>query len=183
MDKFVLLSTALFAVVLGILLLAAQTATMPTENFLQGQDLEPEQNLDNAQEPSPNSTQRAGLEPEPIQVCFPNTCINAELAETPEKRRQGLMYREQLGAGEGMLFVFETEAVYGFWMKNTLIPLDIIWLDSSKKVVHIETAVPCTTERCISYTPSAAALYVVEANAGFAEENGIEIGTPVEFEG
>jgi len=154
-DKEVLLATTIFAGVLGILLLAMQPATTPT-----GQ----------------------GLEPELVLVCFESACINTELAETPEKRSKGLMFREALGEEEGMLFVFETPAIHPFWMKNTLIPLDMIWIDSGKKVVHVETAVPCTTMSCGSYTPSAPALYVVEANAGFVESNGIEVGDVVEFE-
>ena len=109
-------------------------------------------------------------------VCFQSACVNAELAETMEERSQGLMYRERLEEGEGMLFVFETESTHSFWMKNTLIPLDMIWIGKDMRVVHIEHAVPCTTENCKSYTPNKPALYVLETNAGFAEKNGIKVG-------
>ncbi len=165
-SKSMLLKTVLVVAAVGILFLAVEYFEMLSNNVSQAlpatQSVEPETN--------------------PVQVCFPNACIEAELAQTPEKRSQGLMFRQVLREGEGMLFAFETEAVYSFWMKNTLIPLDMIWVDSSKKVVHIEHAIPCTTERCQSYTPSVAALYVVEVNAGFAEENNIKIGDAVEFD-
>ncbi len=127
--------------------------------------------------PESNPSQAGFLaKPEPgsATVCFPSTCVNAELAQTREERSQGLMHREHLEGG--MLFVFESEGTHSFWMKNTLIPLDMIWIGKDMRVVHIEHAVPCTTESCRSYTPSAPALYVLETNAGFAEKNGIRVG-------
>lgn len=69
-----------------------------------------------------------------------------KVADTGKKRSQGLMYIENLPKNEGMLFVFEKSGIYPFWMKNTKIPLDIIWLNSDKQVVYIkENASPCAT--------------------------------------
>ncbi len=186
-DKYVLFGIALFAMVIGILFLTAQPATMPAGSFSQvpeEQITEPEANSDTSQETKPDSdnSQKARLEPSSVQVCFSNACIEAELAETPVQISQGLMFREYLGEEEGMLFVFEKEAIYSFWMKNTLIPLDIIWLSKSKKIVHIEHAIPCTTKKCRSYMPKATAMYAIEVNSGFAEKNGAKIGDTVEFE-
>jgi hypothetical protein len=83
------------------------------------------------------------------KVCFNNYCFKVEIADTPEKRRAGLMHRVSLPENQGMLFVFEKPGIYGFWMKNTLIPLDIIWLDENFKVVYIkENVQPCLEENC-----------------------------------
>lgn len=109
------------------------------------------------------------------QVCFPGVCISAEVADTPTARAQGLMFRETLAEDKGMLFIFDTEARHSFWMKNTYIPLEIIWIDSNLSIVHIEHAVPCTTAECASHIPVQKALYVVEVNAGFVDEYGISV--------
>lgn len=105
--------------------------------------------------------------------------IDVELALTNEERQKGLMGRENLDDGEGMLFVFDDEKKHEFWMKNMIISLDIIWIDSGGKVVHIEKQVPPCEENCIIYSPLAPAKYVLELNSGSAErlsiENGIEI--------
>ena len=105
--------------------------------------------------------------------------IDVELALTNEERQKGLMGRENLDDGEGMLFVFDDEKKHEFWMKNMIISLDIIWIDSDGKVVHIEKQVPPCEENCIIYSPLAPAKYVLELNSGSAKrlsiENGIEI--------
>ena len=111
------------------------------------------------------------------EICFQSTCFSVEIADTPGERAQGLMYRDSLDDDKGMLFVFENSGVYSFWMKNTLIPLDMIWLDENFKVVHIETATPCVTETCISYNPMVEAKYVLEINSGMAEREGIGVGS------
>ncbi|MFH1586781.1 MAG: DUF192 domain-containing protein [Candidatus Diapherotrites archaeon] len=116
------------------------------------------------------------------KVCFPEICVNVEVADTPDKRSLGLMFRESLGGNEGMLFIFPNEGIYPFWMKNTLIPLDMIWVNGDMKIVHIEHAVPCVTETCPSYRPANPAKYVVEVNAGFTDEKGIEIGDIVSID-
>lgn len=116
------------------------------------------------------------------QVCFDSTCFNVEIVDTPQTRQQGLMYRERLGADEGMLFIFDSTGRYPFWMKNTLIYLDMIWIDSKNKVVAIHRyAEPCTADPCRSYDPEAEALYVLEISGGISVEKGINIGDYAEI--
>lgn len=116
------------------------------------------------------------------KVCLKHTCIQAEVVVTIEERQRGLMYREALAQDQGMLFSFENEAKHGFWMKNMSFPLDIIWIDSTKKVVYIyKNALPCKEEPCVSILPQYAAKYVLEVNAGFSDAHRINIGDKVNF--
>lgn len=100
------------------------------------------------------------------EICCDDKCFQIELAITPEERWRWLMFRENLAENAGMLFVFEKEDFYSFWMKNTLIPLDMIWLDENLKIVDILSAEPCKTENCPSYIPRGKAKYVLEVNQG-----------------
>jgi uncharacterized membrane protein (UPF0127 family) len=110
-------------------------------------------------------------------VCFSSHCFSVEIASTPEQRAEGLMYRSHLDADSGMLFVFPAEGDYPFWMKNTLIPLDIIWMDSQGEVVHIaRDAQPCDSADCPNIEPGKNASYVLELNAGMAEKTGLKEG-------
>ncbi len=102
--------------------------------------------------------------------------FDAELAQTAKERARGLMFREKLEPGHGMFFIFEKEEPYGFWMKNTLIPLDVIWISESRKVVDVQTLPPCKSNPCPVFKPKNAAKYVLEVNAGeFQGGNGDEI--------
>lgn len=118
-----------------------------------------------------------------IKVYLPNGKeITAELAVSPEARERGLMYREKIEPDQGMLFVFEEEDLYSFWMKNTLIPLDIIWLNSNLQIVHIEKNVPpCPRDPCPGYMPRSPALYVLELKAGQAEANNLKLYERISF--
>jgi uncharacterized membrane protein (UPF0127 family) len=118
-----------------------------------------------------------------IKVYLPSgQVITAELAVTPRERERGLMFRERLEPDQGMLFVFEEEDLYSFWMKNTLIPLDIIWLNSHQQIVHLEKNVPpCQADPCPSYTPRYPALYVLELKAGEADRNGLKLYDRISF--
>jgi uncharacterized membrane protein (UPF0127 family) len=114
-------------------------------------------------------------------VSFKDVRVHAEIAGTDYDRQRGLMYRESLGADEGMLFVFVRESVLSFWMMNTLIPLDLIWISKDKKVVYIAAgAQPCGTS-CENIVPPVQAQYVLEVNAGFAQARGIAVGDRVDF--
>ncbi len=109
-------------------------------------------------------------------------CFLVEVAQTPSERAKGLMFRENMERDRGMLFIFPLESRYAFWMKNTLIPLDIIWINSAKEVVSIaEDVRPCVEEECETFTPEAAASYVLEVNAGMAAEKDIKVGDRLDF--
>ena len=111
--------------------------------------------------------------------------INVEIAKTDAEREKGLMNRNQLDADSGMLFVFEKAEIQTFWMKNTLIPLDIIWINSSplgvNKIVEITTLDPDSPSYTPQYTPENKANYVLELNAGAVNENGFKIGDKVKI--
>jgi uncharacterized membrane protein (UPF0127 family) len=96
---------------------------------------------------------------------------------TEAERAKGLMFREGLDQGKAMFFVFEKEDIYRFWMKNMLFPIDIIWLDKDKRVVHVASDVPpCAKDPCPLYGPSVKALYVLEIPDGDAARHGIRAG-------
>ncbi len=108
--------------------------------------------------------------------------IHVEVAIDPETRAQGLMFRESLPRGRGMLFLFPRSDIYSFWMKNTLIPLDMIWIDAEGTVVGVEANVPpCQADPCPSYGPDAEAQYVLELGAGEAARYGIGKGTHLDL--
>jgi uncharacterized membrane protein (UPF0127 family) len=103
--------------------------------------------------------------------------VAVEVADTPSSREKGLMFRETLGEDSGMLFVFEEETSIPFWMKNTLIPLDIIYIDRDGYIVEIqENAQPCVVINCPSYPSSGEYLYALEINGGWSEENKVKVG-------
>ena len=108
--------------------------------------------------------------------------VTAELAVSEEEKQLGLMFRESLEPDQGMLFVFEGEGIQPFWMKNTLIALDMLWLDKEKRVVHVESNVPpCLKDPCPSYQSNIPALYVLELKAGTSEARHIKIYDKLDF--
>ncbi len=110
-----------------------------------------------------------------------NVTVSVEVARTQEELRQGLMDRSSLDWDSGMLFMFEPPRVLNFWMKNTLIPLDMVFLSSEGEIIRIERDVPpCASEICPTYGGVYGA-YVVEVNAGFCESRGIKEGDMMEF--
>ena len=103
--------------------------------------------------------------------------VHAEIVDTPAAIERGLMFRTSLEPNAGMLFVFEKAGFYPFWMKNTLIPLDIIWIDDAWRIVSIaESAPPCRADPCPTYPPAGDARYVVEVPAGFARAHRVARG-------
>ena len=105
--------------------------------------------------------------------------VRVELARTGQEQGRGLMFRESLEADAGMLFLFQNEDIRRFWMRNTLIPLDMIFISTDLRVVGIvENAEPLTETLRQVAQPSQ---YVLEVNGGFAAAHGITAGTPVEF--
>jgi len=85
------------------------------------------------------------------------------------------MFREYLPENSGMLFIFPESGIYQFWMKNTLIPLDIIWLNENYKVVQIEHVEPCQSNPCPIYNPEKEAKYVLEVNSRLTDKYSIQV--------
>jgi uncharacterized protein len=116
------------------------------------------------------------------QVCFKKNCFLVDLALTEKERMTGLMFKENLEREKGMLFIFENENDHSFWMKNVLIPLDIIWLDQNKKVIYLaENCQPCLDPHCPSIKPNGRAKYVLEIKGGISQEIGLSVGERLEF--
>ena len=111
-----------------------------------------------------------------------NLNLQVELADDLRLQAKGLMYREKLEENSGMLFVFTNEARRTFWMKNTYIPLDLIFISKDKKITEIkENFEACRKGDCPTYTSNIEAQYVLEVNAGFIQKNQIQIGEQVVF--
>lgn len=142
--------------------------------------------------PTPAPTATATPTPEPTPALGPEiqavasigACeLYLEVADDPEERAVGLMGRESLGRDRGMLFVYAAEQVLSFWMKGTLIPLDIVFINGDSVVVDVQTMRPeHETAPNLPITRSAApARYAIEVNEGVAAECGIEPGVVAEI--
>ena len=107
--------------------------------------------------------------------------VALEVAATPAAREHGLMYRPALADGRGMLFVFDDDAVRGFWMKNTLVPLDMLFIARDGRIVGIHPdATPLSTAVISVGAPSR---YVLEVPGGWAARRGVAVGDRVELDG
>ncbi len=105
--------------------------------------------------------------------------VQAEVAQTEEQREQGLMYRKELGENQGMLFIMPYSGNQEFWMKNTLIPLDLIFIGEDLIIKGmVENAIPESTNPLGISEPSR---YVLEVNGGYCRKNGIQAGDTVKF--
>gem|GEM_PF-1099151 len=117
------------------------------------------------------------------RVCTGDNCFYVELAVTPDERARGLMFRQQMNPERGMLFIFGEEGEYPFWMKNTLIPLDMIWINKDNEVVFISKNVqPCGSDFCPAINPGKKAMYVLELNGGVSDKIGLGVGDKVVFD-
>ncbi|MBN2829502.1 MAG: DUF192 domain-containing protein [Candidatus Cloacimonetes bacterium] len=106
--------------------------------------------------------------------------FDIEIAETPEKQEIGLMYRKKMAPNQGMLFVYDQPQPLSFWMKNTYLPLDMIFIDEQNKIAQIsKDTVPYSEDPIICYKP---VLYVLEVNAGICDMAGITVGSVVSWE-
>ena len=132
--------------------------------------------------PPPIPTQPAPAGP---RIILPDGfAVNVEIAADDSTRAQGLMFRDHLANDRGMIFLFSQNGNYPFWMKNTLIPLDMIWIDDQKRIVHVASNVqPCKADPCPSVPPNAEARYVLELAAGVAARHGLANGQNLRFEG
>lgn len=129
-----------------------------------------------------NITDEIGITP----VTFPNsTRINAETMRTDIELLKGLMFRETMPANRGMLFVHPDESTYHYWMYQTKIPLDIIWMDHDRRIVELSLDTPpCTStsvKDCTNYGGNYKSKYVLEVNAGVAKKAGLKVGDSLDF--
>jgi uncharacterized membrane protein (UPF0127 family) len=134
-----------------------------------------------AQTPQPRADSQVSMLP---RATLPDgTGLTLELALTLEEIAQGLMFRPSLPDDRGMLFLFEIERKPSFWMKNTIIPLDLVFLDGSGRIVDIiADAQPCAAEPCPQYIPDHPARAVLEIAAGNAARHGLAAGDLLVFE-
>ena len=127
---------------------------------------------------------RGGGEPSHLLLTFPDgTPVLAELADTPAQRLLGLILKEHLPENMGMLFAFEEPDFHPVWTKNTRFPIDLIWLDSDRRVIGWEeNLMPCRVDSCPTYAPKEKkALYALEIPTGFIKKHPLKVGMGVVF--
>ena len=119
---------------------------------------------------------------EKIVLHFQNYSFRVEVAQNSWQRARGLMFKKQMKENEGMLFVFSKPGLYNFWMKNVKFPLDLIWIDSEKKIVDLKLEQePCLGDICPAIKPRAKAQYVLELKGGMATKAGMSLGSLLQF--
>ena len=135
------------------------------------------------------NTENATNEQLAVVTFFPanstSVVVTCEVASSHEERLMGLMFREKLPVGEGMLFVYEYPHNVSFWMKNVLIPLDILFLNETGTVINVEEAdvgIDVPDENLGSYCSAGPVLWVVEINQGLCKLYGIGVGANVSIE-
>ena len=116
-----------------------------------------------------------------VQAAGRNVELVLEIADTPQKRQQGLMFRRSLAKNSGMLFVFPDDTVNPFWMKNTFLPLDILFSDAGAIIIDYASMDPCVKDPCPLYTSRAPYRYAIESNEGFIKEKQIKIYDTINF--
>lgn len=114
------------------------------------------------------------------QAVINELTLNIDIADTPHKQEQGLSGKLDLKDDEGMLFVFNTTETKGFWMKDMLFPIDIIWMDENLIVVYVDKNLSPDTYPTIFYPPSPVK-YILEVNSGFSDRNNVKIGDELIF--
>jgi uncharacterized membrane protein (UPF0127 family) len=135
--------------------------------------------------PAPATTVTTTADATAPRIILPDhSAIIVEVASDDATREQGLMYRDHMADDRGMVFLFAQAGEYPFWMKNTLIPLDMIWMDADHRIVHIAHNVPpCKADPCPNYPPNAKASSVLELAAGVAAKHHLRDGDVLRFEG
>ena len=125
----------------------------------------------------------AAAAPAVVPLTLPSgKVLQAEVMVSDEDRAMGLMFRPALPLDRGMIFVFETSDFHGIWMKNCRFPIDILWLDEERRIVHVaESVPPCKAEPCPVYSPMRRAAFVVELSAGQARREKAVVGSTVRF--
>ena len=126
-----------------------------------------------------------GTEPEKRPLAVPGFVkiaggvLSVEFARTDEQRAMGLMFRESLATNAGMVFVFDPPSTPAFYMKNTKVPLDILFVDEEMKIVDIQQMAPFDEKNL--HRPPSAVKYAIEANRGWSSLHGVKIGDAVSF--
>ena len=118
-------------------------------------------------------------------VWFNNSYVEVEIAITLEEKKTGLMNRANIPENSGMLFIYDREGIHDFWMKNTLMPLDIIWLDWTGRIIHIEKYMqPCEIDctDCPQFGPEMYSKFVIELNGGYTDKYNINVGDNVRID-
>jgi uncharacterized protein len=131
---------------------------------------------------STGSADTSGLRTVTIDSGEGEVRVRVEIADSPDEQERGLMDRTALAEGRGMLFVFPDEEVRSFWMKNTLIPLSIAYMDSEGRIVDLQDMKPLDDEEP-HYVSAEPAQYALEVNQGFFEEHGVKVGDRAELPG
>ena len=117
------------------------------------------------------------------EFCVKNlNCIFLEIADTEIKRSKGLMYRRKLNKNKGMKFIFDYPQIVNMWMKNTYIPLDMVFLRNNKIVYIEKNVLPCKNMPCKNYGPNIIVDKVIELNSGIAEKLRLKSGQLLKFE-
>jgi len=117
------------------------------------------------------------IETKRITLTIKGAKLCAEIADHPEERSLGLMYRQNLAPDQGMLFIFEQEGIYPFYMKNTKIPLSIAFIDRQGVIIDIQQMTPL--DELTQHYPNKPFLYALETNQGWFLERGIKPGDTV----
>ena len=120
------------------------------------------------------------------QVTLPNGAkINAETMRSEPELMRGLMFRESLAPNRGMLFIHPKENTFHYWMYQTKIPLDLIWMDHDRRIVEMSLDTPpcrsTSAKECPNYGGNFKSKYVLEVNAGIARKNGLKTGDSLDF--
>jgi uncharacterized protein len=177
------MTTALIVIVtvgiaIGVIAAAILYFNPAITSMLGGQEGEQQENLTGEETSSRSNGYRQ------VNVTVNGLVLVADISATNEQWTKGLSLKEGLAENQAMLFVFDNEAEHTFWMKDMKFPIDIIWIDSDKTIVHIEHNLqPCSSGiLCPRYKPNDDSLYVLETLGGFAEKYGIVKGTRVNFE-
>jgi uncharacterized protein len=121
--------------------------------------------------------------PDVVPLTLPSgKVLQVEVMIKDEDRAMGLMFRSSLPPDRGMLFLFEQPDFHGIWMKNCKFPIDILWLDEQRRIVHVQESVPpCKADPCPVYEPLRRASWVIELNAGQARREKAVVGAAVSF--
>jgi uncharacterized membrane protein (UPF0127 family) len=173
--------TVVIAMVIGVSAAAAAILYFypAITTMLYGQEDEPQEVIIGEEETTPGSNGYGQ-----VNVAVNDFVLVADVSASNIQKTKGLSVKDDLAENEAMLFVFDKEAQHTFWMKDMKFPIDIIWIDSNKTVVHIEHNLqPCSSELlCPTYKPTDDSLYVLETIGGFAKKHDIVEGTTVKFE-